>query len=431
MVSGSADGTARIWNATNGQSVTIPLRHDGAVHWAEFSPDGRRLVTATADQSARIWNTDEGRLKHTLANHDSKVFRAHFSPDGERIATITERGSIGLWEAESGKLRFELNEHGTRVNAFAFSPDGRRFVAADSHGTAWVWSSADAPKTVIAIEGGRLAGNYLGVDNVSVVADDSTPSPAPANLVVNGSFETFTCPVSFAPDGSGVMSLPPGSTAIPGWTTTTHELAWVMNVNSFGPRTLYGSLFLDLTGYHDASPYGGLTQTLATTPGQTYRLSFAIGAHGGTSSYREPMTVAVTVGSVSNSFTFTPTGTGNQWGAFTMNFTAKSAFTPLTFIGTASAGGAFLGLDNVSVTASTAPETIHIASVALTGGDLRIAFVSTAGAGYLLESRDDLGTGAWIPVAGSERTGNGEELIFSLPVDPAIPHRFYRLRESR
>jgi hypothetical protein len=35
--------------------VTPPLRHDGQVWYAEFSPDGRRVLTASGDATARTW----------------------------------------------------------------------------------------------------------------------------------------------------------------------------------------------------------------------------------------------------------------------------------------------------------------------------------------------------------------------------------------
>ncbi|MCI0535009.1 MAG: serine/threonine protein kinase, partial [Verrucomicrobiales bacterium] len=151
IVSASRDGVARIWNATNGQPVTTPLRHDGEVLWAEFAPDGHIVVTAAADKTAKIWDTATGQLRHTLASHDSKVLRAHFGPTGERLATVTESGSIRLWESASGKFLFELDEHRTRVNALAFSPEGNRIVAAGSHGKAWIWNSVDAPSRGLAL----------------------------------------------------------------------------------------------------------------------------------------------------------------------------------------------------------------------------------------------------------------------------------------
>jgi len=46
VVTASWDGTARVWEAAAGKPLGQPLRHDGAVNSAAFSPDGKWVVTA-------------------------------------------------------------------------------------------------------------------------------------------------------------------------------------------------------------------------------------------------------------------------------------------------------------------------------------------------------------------------------------------------
>ena len=136
-----------------------------------------------------------------------------------------------------------------------------------------------------------------------VLAGAALSTPASAqNLLQNGSFELGT----FVNNGTGTDSLPTGSSALPGWTTNTAELAWLINGNNYGVATPYGSYFLDLTGYHDTSPYGGVTQTLATTPGQTYHFSFSLGADQGDTRYSGPIYASASAGTVTKLFLFTP-----------------------------------------------------------------------------------------------------------------------------
>ena len=104
------------------------------------------------------------------------------------------------------------------------------------------------------------------------------PAVSYANLLTDGSFENTT---NFSNTGNDTMILQPGnSTAMPGWTvvgTEDAELAWIGPANPYGIPLMAsdGSYFLDLTGYNNGAPYQrGVKQTIATTAGATYQLSF-------------------------------------------------------------------------------------------------------------------------------------------------------------
>jgi Protein of unknown function (DUF642) len=101
-----------------------------------------------------------------------------------------------------------------------------------------------------------------------------TSSAASAALVTNGSFESG----AFSGDMNDTMSLSPPSTAMTGWTVTNGTLAWIGPTNTFGLAAQDGGYFLDLTGYHDNIPYGGVTQSIATNIGSRYALTFYLGS---------------------------------------------------------------------------------------------------------------------------------------------------------
>jgi tetratricopeptide (TPR) repeat protein len=56
IVTASSDNTARVWDAQSGQPLTEPLKHGGVVCSAQFSPDGKRIVTASLDNTAQVWD---------------------------------------------------------------------------------------------------------------------------------------------------------------------------------------------------------------------------------------------------------------------------------------------------------------------------------------------------------------------------------------
>jgi WD40 repeat protein len=52
-----------------------------------FSPDGGRIVTGSEDGTAKIWDTASGRELITLNGYPKSVYSVTFSPDGMKVAT--------------------------------------------------------------------------------------------------------------------------------------------------------------------------------------------------------------------------------------------------------------------------------------------------------------------------------------------------------
>src|SRR6266702_1016464 len=64
IVSGSYDGTIRVWNATTGETAASPFTgHTDLVRSVAFSPDGQRIVSGSHDQTIRVWNATTGETE--------------------------------------------------------------------------------------------------------------------------------------------------------------------------------------------------------------------------------------------------------------------------------------------------------------------------------------------------------------------------------
>jgi WD40 repeat protein len=99
VVTGNADGTARIFSTQSGARLAL-MKHDGPVTDASFSPDGRMLATASRDGTARIWNRDGGPIR-TL-RHDAPVLDLEFSLDQPVLVTATAAGTVHIWGLDPG-----------------------------------------------------------------------------------------------------------------------------------------------------------------------------------------------------------------------------------------------------------------------------------------------------------------------------------------
>jgi len=165
-------------------------------------------------------------------------------------------------------------------------------------------------------------------------------SSAHANLIANGSLESG----AFVNQGSDTMSLLAGSTVITGWTVVTDTTAWIGATNPFGLSASDGSFFLDLTNYQPGAPFAGMSQTIATTVGATYSLSFDLGS---STFWGRPDSITASAASTSQTFTAPLTGGNNDWQSVSMLFLATSASTTVLLQG--ASGINYIGLDNVDV----------------------------------------------------------------------------------
>jgi WD40 repeat protein len=133
VVTGSYDGTARIWDTATGKTITVLGGGAGVVVTrATFSPDGRRVVTASMDNVAQLWDTETGKTITLFRGHADYLVSATFSPDGRRVLTGSEDKTARIWDIETGKTVNVFDGHSDIVVSAAFSPEGGRVVTASA-----------------------------------------------------------------------------------------------------------------------------------------------------------------------------------------------------------------------------------------------------------------------------------------------------------
>jgi len=130
----AAGKQARVWDARSGQPVTPPLRHANDVYSAEFSPDGRWVLTGGRGSGFRIWNSTNGQPFAGLL-HRGSIRAASFSEDGKLLATATPDKAVRVWDVATGDPVTPPLAHPGEVFAAKFTPDGRRLLTSSSVGS--------------------------------------------------------------------------------------------------------------------------------------------------------------------------------------------------------------------------------------------------------------------------------------------------------
>jgi Protein of unknown function (DUF642) len=179
---------------------------------------------------------------------------------------------------------------------------------------------------------------------------------AASSLLMNGDFEV---PVQ-GPPLFASFNVPANSTLITGWSVVQGNVDLTTTAN-YGPLTntldLSSKQDIDLIGDSSGTNgvYGGLSQSFATTAGQTYRLTFDYSHNPGTASPTGTYAANVTVadghapGNLSLSTVVSQANGAAIWQAFSEDFTATSDLTLLTFIDSQGGFNAGIYLDDVSV----------------------------------------------------------------------------------
>ena len=115
ILTGSRDGTARLWDAASGREIRR-LECHGRQFWSvAFAPDGRTVLTGSGDQTARLWDAATGREIRRLVGHGQGVRSVAFAPDGRTILTGSFDKTARLWDASSGREIRRLEGHGEGV----------------------------------------------------------------------------------------------------------------------------------------------------------------------------------------------------------------------------------------------------------------------------------------------------------------------------
>ncbi len=165
IVTGSNDGTAKVWDARTGTPLLELKGHTSGVSSVSYSPDGTRIVTGSGDKTAKVWDARTGTPLLELKGHTGQVTSVSYSPDGTRIVTGSDDQTANVWDARTGTLMLELQGHTSAVYSVSYSPDGTRLVTGSWDKTAKVWDARSGTPLL------ELKGHTSGVSSVSYSPD--------------------------------------------------------------------------------------------------------------------------------------------------------------------------------------------------------------------------------------------------------------------
>jgi eukaryotic-like serine/threonine-protein kinase len=139
IASASADTTAQVWDATNGDHPDVYRLHSNTIYSVSWSPDGNHIASAGYDKTVQVWDPTFGDHFYTYAGHTDWVWSVAWSPGGKRIASAGGDRTVQVWDAFDGRHPYIYRGHTDSVYAVAWSPDGKRIASAGEDGTVQIW----------------------------------------------------------------------------------------------------------------------------------------------------------------------------------------------------------------------------------------------------------------------------------------------------
>ncbi|MFN4261446.1 MAG: c-type cytochrome domain-containing protein [Gemmataceae bacterium] len=98
LLSGSDDGTLRMWDVAKRQETRLFRGHAGAVRAVAFAPDQKHVLSGGVDQTVRLWDADSGQELRQFTRHQDSVIRVAFLPDGQQTLSGSRDAVIRAWQ---------------------------------------------------------------------------------------------------------------------------------------------------------------------------------------------------------------------------------------------------------------------------------------------------------------------------------------------
>ena len=107
IVTGSRDGTVRLWNLAQQSQIATMEGHTHGVNCVAVTNDSKYAISGSSDYTVRIWDLKKRIQEVVLNGHRSEVSYITVSIDDKYLVSISDSGNI-LWNLKNKKKKAYL-----------------------------------------------------------------------------------------------------------------------------------------------------------------------------------------------------------------------------------------------------------------------------------------------------------------------------------
>ncbi|KAG8993437.1 hypothetical protein FRB94_010802 [Tulasnella sp. JGI-2019a] len=136
IVSGSWDGTLRLWDPATGTLVRDPWKSTQGVMCVAWSPDGKMIVSGGHGHTLELWDSTTGaRIGEAWKGHTDFIWSLAWSPDSKWVVSGSHDETFRVWDSATGETVGEAwKDHASRVWCVVWSPDGKSIASGSNNG---------------------------------------------------------------------------------------------------------------------------------------------------------------------------------------------------------------------------------------------------------------------------------------------------------
>jgi GTPase SAR1 family protein/predicted MPP superfamily phosphohydrolase/sugar lactone lactonase YvrE len=139
LVTGTNRSFLHLWDVDSGLEIQRLDAGTSRLQVAVFSSGD--VLASSGDDVIHLWDWTGGRKIRELTGHVNPVYGLAWSPNGKTLYSSSWDDTIRIWDATTGDIIHVLRGHASDVNCVACSPDGKWLVSCSDDRTVRVWST--------------------------------------------------------------------------------------------------------------------------------------------------------------------------------------------------------------------------------------------------------------------------------------------------